>query len=275
MNDDKPAERYKALSIISIVLGSLALLTSWIPFVNNGSAVIGVIALILGIIALLINLKRKKILSIIGTVLSILSIIVVIATQATYSSVIEHATNHSSKGTVANTEKDTSTEKEESKKNILTVDYKDYEVKSVKTYNINYQNTDWAGTDIKIDSAKVYKLDKTYTINTVSDGDMNVNGFIELNMSVTPQRDINIYPTQATGIFNNGEQHDASSDTSWDGEIAKGATKSGKVIIPITNLESDSSISSLRLKFSANYDTDDYNDDNSHHDYDITINLAN
>lgn len=274
MNDDKPAERYKALSIIPIVLGSLALLTSWIPFVNNGSDVIGVIALILGIIALLINLKRKKILSIIGTVLSILSI-VVITTQATYSSVIEHATNYSSKGTVANTEKDTSSEKEESKKNILTVNYKDYEVKNVKTYHINYQNTDWAGIDIKIDSAKVYKLDKTYTINTVSDGDMNVNGFIELNMSVTPQRDINIYPTQATGIFNNGEQHDASNNTSWDGEIAKGVTKSGKVIIPITNLESDSSISSLCLKFSANYDTDDYTDDNSHHDYDVTINLAN
>lgn len=275
MNDDKPAERYKALSITSIVFGSLALLISWIPFVNTGGAIIGVIALILGIIAQLINLKRKKILSIIGISLSILSIVVVIATQSTYSSVTKHTTDYSSKGTVANTEKDTSSNEEKPKKDIITFDSEDFEVESVKNYTINYQNTDWAGTDIKIDSAKVYKLDKTYTINTTTDGDMEVNGFIEINMSVSPQRDINIFPTLGTGIFNNGEQHEASSNTSWDGEIAKGAKKSGEVIIPITNLESDSSISSLRLKYDANYDTDDYDDDNSDHDYDITINLAN
>lgn len=273
MEDTKKNEHYKALSIISITIGSLALITSWIPFINNASAVLAIFSLILGVIALFLNLKNKKILSLIGVGISALSIFIVLTTQATYSSVIKHATDSTSTGTVSTTKDDDSSAK--SKKDSITVDYDDYDVKSTKNYKLSYSNNDWSAANVKIDSAKVYKLSKTYTMKRVSDGNLNVNGFIEIHMTVAPQKDISIYPAQATGIFNNGEQHEASSNTSWDGDIAKNAEKSGSIIIPITNLENDSSISSLRLKFNSYYETNDDDDENSDHDYDFTLNLNN
>lgn len=50
----------KVLGIIALVFGGIALVTSWMPFINNASAVLAIIAFILGVIAFFINLKRKK-----------------------------------------------------------------------------------------------------------------------------------------------------------------------------------------------------------------------
>lgn len=93
---DKPNEKAKWLGIVAIVIAALALLTSWMPFINNGSFVIAIISLILGVIALLINLKNKKLLALIGTGLSIVSMVIVLATQGMYSKAIDDATNTNS-----------------------------------------------------------------------------------------------------------------------------------------------------------------------------------
>ena len=53
----------KVLAIIALVFGGIALVTSWMPFINNASAVLAIIAFILGVIAFFINLKKKKVLS--------------------------------------------------------------------------------------------------------------------------------------------------------------------------------------------------------------------
>lgn len=50
----------KVLAIIAIVIGAIALISSWMPFINNGSFVIAIIALIIGVFALFFNRKRKK-----------------------------------------------------------------------------------------------------------------------------------------------------------------------------------------------------------------------
>ncbi len=50
----------KVLAIIAIVIGAIALISSWMPFINNGSFVIAIIALIIGVFALFLIENAKK-----------------------------------------------------------------------------------------------------------------------------------------------------------------------------------------------------------------------
>src|SRR5699024_8328881 len=82
----------KALGIVSIVIGAIALILSWVPIVNNFAAVLAVIGVIFGLIAFLVNRKHKKLLAWIGTILSIVSFAIVMGTQSMYSNAIDDAT---------------------------------------------------------------------------------------------------------------------------------------------------------------------------------------
>lgn len=82
----------KALGIVSIVIGAIALILSWVPIVNNFAAVLAVIGVIFGLIAFLVNRKHKKLLAWIGTILSIVSFAIVMGTQSMYSNAIDEAT---------------------------------------------------------------------------------------------------------------------------------------------------------------------------------------
>ena len=81
----------KVLPIITLIIGILALVLSWVPIVNNFAAVLAVVAIILGAIAIIVNRKNKKTLSIVGTIISVLAFIIVLATQSMYSSAIDNA----------------------------------------------------------------------------------------------------------------------------------------------------------------------------------------
>lgn len=267
---DKPQEK-KVLGILAIVFGGIGLVFSWVPIVNNVAAFFGIVGLILGIIALVINRKAKKMLALIGTILSAASIIIVLATQAMYSKALDDASDSFSKATVSNTSSSSSSSSNNGK--TIEVNYDKYDVKSSKTYKVDFSNDEWAGTNIKIDSVKVYKLAKTYKYDSANDGNFDVNGFVQVHMSVSPTRDIQAYPTQGTMIYSNGEQHGADSSESWDGDIANGATKTGTITVPVSSLDKVDSLSSIRFKFDAYYDTDDYEDDNANHTYDLTLNL--
>ena len=82
----KPEEQ-KVLGILATIFGAIALLGSWIPFINYLSFFIAIVALILGIIGLIANLKKRKTMAIIGTFLSIASIILFLTTQMLYANV--------------------------------------------------------------------------------------------------------------------------------------------------------------------------------------------
>lgn len=55
----KPEEQ-KVLGILATIFGAIALLGSWIPFINYLSFFIAIVAFILGIIGLIVNLKKRK-----------------------------------------------------------------------------------------------------------------------------------------------------------------------------------------------------------------------
>lgn len=77
----------KILGIIAIILGTLALLGSWLPIISILAFFFAIIAIVLGVFGIGRNLKNRKILAIIGTSLGILSIFLVLTTQVLPSGV--------------------------------------------------------------------------------------------------------------------------------------------------------------------------------------------
>ncbi|MFM9319288.1 CD20-like domain-containing protein [Streptococcus sp. ST16] len=82
----KPEEQ-KVLGILATIFGAIALLGSWIPFINYLSFSIAIVALILGIIGLIANLKKRKTMAIIGTSLAVASVVLFFTTQILYANV--------------------------------------------------------------------------------------------------------------------------------------------------------------------------------------------
>lgn len=141
-------------------------------------------------------------------------------------------------------------------------------------YNPHFTDTSWSGTNVKIDKVTVSKIKPL----TDHDEDDNVyKGVVKVHYVITATRDISIYPTQGTLNTSDGQQIDANQYTSddFDGDINKGATKSGNVIYTLKTLNKVSDLKSLRLKWDANYDTDNMEDDNAYKTYDVTVDLNN
>ena len=82
----KPEEQ-RVLGILATIFGAIALLGSWIPFINYLSLFIGIVAFILGIIGLIVNLKKRKTMAIIGTSLAVASVVLFFTTQVLYANV--------------------------------------------------------------------------------------------------------------------------------------------------------------------------------------------
>ena len=82
----KPEEQ-RVLGILATIFGAIALLGSWIPFINYPSLFIGIVAFILGIIGLIVNLKKRKTMTIIGTSLAVASVVLFFTTQVLYANV--------------------------------------------------------------------------------------------------------------------------------------------------------------------------------------------
>ena len=102
-------EEQKVLGILATIFGSIALLGSWIPFINYLSFFIAIVALILGIIGLIANLKKRKTMAIIGTSLAVASVVLFFTTQILYANVYKEFVrefNHSYREASASMERE-------------------------------------------------------------------------------------------------------------------------------------------------------------------------
>ena len=89
------------LAIAGLVLGIIAILTSFLPIINNLSFFIALIGLVLAVIALVGAIRGKhtaKGMSIAGVVLAVVSIAVVLVTQSAYSAALKSASDELSSG---------------------------------------------------------------------------------------------------------------------------------------------------------------------------------
>ncbi|MQW22295.1 MULTISPECIES: MFS transporter [unclassified Lactococcus] len=94
----------KVLAIIGLVFGGIGLLMSWLPILNTVGAFFAVIGLVLGLIAFFVNLRRKKILSLITVAISLGAIAIVLVTQSMYSKALDKVGNEV-KTTISSQEK--------------------------------------------------------------------------------------------------------------------------------------------------------------------------
>ncbi|MBJ6746222.1 DUF4190 domain-containing protein [Streptococcus sp. 121] len=85
--DQKPESH--VLGIIALTLAVLALLGSWVPFLNYISCILALIALVLGIIELYNNWKNKKALGIVSTALAVSAIGIFLMTQSVYEAIVK------------------------------------------------------------------------------------------------------------------------------------------------------------------------------------------
>ena len=82
------------LGIAGFVLGIIALATSFLPIINNFSAMLAVVGFVLALVGTIACVKGRKAgkgLSIAGVVMNVIAFIVVLATQSMYSSAIDDA----------------------------------------------------------------------------------------------------------------------------------------------------------------------------------------
>lgn len=185
---------------------------------------------------------------------------------------------NTNKATVSDTHKEVSKEKDSSllknhdrySKIATGNGAEDTKIAGEKDYTTNWSDSSWAGVNLSVDKVSILKVTdyKDYSDNVYA-------GFAIVHFIIdNTEHDINIYPEQATLNTNNGEQTEGSYELDhFGGEIMKGSKVDGYAAYPLKNLDDVNSITQLRLKFNANYITDDYSDSNANHEYDITIDL--
>lgn len=91
MDQNKPNS---AMGITGFVLGVIALVSSWVPIVNNFSfllAILGLIFAIIGVVQTVKGTRGGKGLAIAGLIICVLSFVIVLATQGLYSAAWDKA----------------------------------------------------------------------------------------------------------------------------------------------------------------------------------------
>lgn len=249
---------------------------------------IAIIAFIIGLIWLFINWLRKKsrkapmIFSVVSLIVLVVSLAGGVAVSNEINKTLSSVNTSTKAKSAKNTDNDESStddadyyddesSSETDNKNQIELDDDKIDIKDSKEYSTTYSDSSWAGTTVKIDKVTVYKTDGEY-----SDGDDGkFNGIAKVHFDIKAGRDISMYATQATLNTNDGQQVDADLTDSddFDGDLNSGAHSDGNVYFLLPKLDSVSSLKTLRLKFTSDYDTDDYDDDNSNHSYDVTVNL--
>lgn len=173
-----------AMAITSLVLGILALLTSFIPIINNASfflALLGVIFAIVGIVGTVRGNRRGKPLAIAALIVNVLAAVIVLATQSMFSAALDEAANDMSTTTPQTTEEQSATPAtdagaESSSAYAVTIDdcavTSDYEGKSaiVVTYTFT-NNSEDAQSFLSAISAKCFQNGVQLDIAMVSDID--------------------------------------------------------------------------------------------------------
>ena len=140
------------------------------------------------------------------------------------------------------------------------------------TYQPNFLDLSWGGTDVKIDQVKVLKI---RPITSEDENDRVYHGMVTVHFNISPSQDITMSPTQGVLVTSDGQQVNAdsySSDT-FDGDIAKDVTKAGNVVFFLTAMDDPKTIKTIQLKWDAHYDGVSFDDTTNFHDYDVTLNL--
>ncbi len=152
MQQTTESQSTSGMAIAALVLGILAILTSFLPIINNGAfflAALGLIFAIVGFVGIRKGKKKGKGIAVAGIVLNVISIVIVLATQSMYSAAVDSAVNgpsasvssENASGDVATTDLAVGT-------SITTEDGLDISVQAVQTGLKNYNGDSITGITV-------------------------------------------------------------------------------------------------------------------------------
>lgn len=96
MTQKEQGQSISALAIVGLVLAIIALLVSFVPIVNNGAFVLGLVGAVLAIVGIVktgAGKRRGRGMAVAGLVIAVLSVVIVLVTQSMYSAAIDSVTN--------------------------------------------------------------------------------------------------------------------------------------------------------------------------------------
>lgn len=204
-------------AIAGLVLGIVALISSWIPIVNNFSFIIGAIGLVLAVVGVVGTVRGKRAgkgLAIAALVINIVACAVVLATQSAMSAAIDDATSSpevSSVGTSSEPAVDDAADSAETQQ----------------------ATTDLApGTSVELESGLVVSVDSVEPGLTNFDGSSVVGVRVTYVNNGSEQASYNSYDWKgedANGAQEYTTYYSDASDDLGSGTLAAGGTKSGTI----------------------------------------------
>lgn len=207
------------MAIAGLILGIIALITAWMPILNNISFFIALIGVVLAIVGMISTLRGKysgKVFAIIAVIINVVAMVAVLAAQSATSAALNEAVNGSSVSSVStssSTENTTAASEsaDQSTSTDLTV-----------------------GTSVKLDSGLSIVVNSVDTTLTNYDGSSVVGVSVTYVNNGSDSVSYNMYDWK--GEDSNGAQEDAtyysnssanSDDALQSGTLAVGGTKSG------------------------------------------------
>ena len=205
-------------AIAGLVLGIVALVSSWIPIINNFSFVIGAIGFVLAVVGVVGTVRGKRAgkgLAIAALVINIVACAVVLATQSAMSAAIDDATSSPEVSSVGTSSEPAATDEGQD---------------SAETQQAA---TDLApGTSVELESGLVVSVDSVEPGLTNFDGSSVVGVRVTYVNNGSEQASYNSYDWKgedANGAQEYTTYYSDASDDLGSGTLAAGGTKSGTI----------------------------------------------
>lgn len=96
MDHKEKGQSQSVLAIVGLVLAIIALLVSFVPIVNNGAFVLGLVGAVFAIVGIVQTGKGKRRgrgTAVAGLIVAVLALVIVLVTQSMYSAAIDSVTN--------------------------------------------------------------------------------------------------------------------------------------------------------------------------------------
>lgn len=205
-------------AIAGLVLGIVALVSSWVPIINNFSFVIGAIGLVLAVVGVVGTVRGKRAgkgLAVAALVINVVACAVVLATQSAMSAAIDDATSSPAVSSVGATSEPAATDEDQD---------------SAETQRAA---TDLApGTSVELESGLVVSVDSVEPGLTNYDGSSVVGVRVTYVNNGSEQASYNSYDWKgedASGAQEYATYYSDASDDLGSGTLAAGGTKSGTI----------------------------------------------
>ncbi len=213
MSEETTPKQGSGLAVAGLVLGIIAAVTSFIPIVNNLSAILAFIGFILALIALIGALRGKhtaKGISIAGVALCVVSFIIVLATQSAFKAALDKATT-GSQPVASSATSESSAKKDEGASKEEKSSAKEEKPAEQKEQSSEQKSESKDYTNLAVGETVTLDNGLSVTVNSVDTSLTNYDDSPIVGINVT--------------YANNSSENESFNPYDWKGEDANGAQR--------------------------------------------------